>query len=155
MNVRRVYLNPASHMMAAAYALRAKVFVTEQGVDTSIESDGRDGEACHAVLTDNGAVIATGRMITTGELGKVQRVAVVSSQRRTGAGKEIMTALEAHGWVLGLRAISLSSQKDAVPFYLALGYVTAGPEYIEAGILHQPMNKTLISKGNKDVLSRE
>jgi predicted GNAT family N-acyltransferase len=153
MSVRTVHVNPSSELMTEANVLRTNVFVVEQGVDPAIEADGRDGSATHAVMTEHGEVVATGRMIPTGELGKVQRVAVARSQRRTGAGKEIMEALEGHGRQLGLQAIQLSSQLTAVPFYLALGYVATGPEYVEAGIVHQQMTKELTIRGKEDVFS--
>ena len=43
----------------------------------------------------------------------------------------------------GLNTVHLNSQVSAVQFYEKLGFVPNGPEFIEADIVHIPMEKNL------------
>ena len=71
-----------------------------------------------------------------GLLGMVRQAAVVTEADR-------IRWCGAEAKALGHSVVRLSAQCEAIPFYLHLRYETEGPEYIEAGIPHQRMYKTL------------
>ncbi|WP_240762408.1 GNAT family N-acetyltransferase [Paenibacillus thalictri] len=128
--------------------IRKKVFVQEQQVDIAIEVDefDRSPDACHHVLlTVNGEAAATGRMRPyDGETMKLQRIAVLKDQRGTGAGREIVLALEAKARELGYHHTILDAQVQAAAFYDKLGYtVTSAETFLDAGIPHVRMKKNI------------
>jgi predicted GNAT family N-acyltransferase len=50
------------------------VFCDEQGVSLAAELDGRDDEALHLVVVEDGAVIATCRLLLDGDKVKLARM---------------------------------------------------------------------------------
>src|SRR5690606_15556101 len=73
------------------HRIRFAVFVDEQRVPEELELDDRDPECTHVLAFDDaGTAIATGRIDVDGKIG---RVAVIESARRTGAGRAVMDAL--------------------------------------------------------------
>lgn len=130
----------------AALALRMEVFVDEQGVPAEIEVDEHDDTAEHAVVFDpsgDGSVVATARLLTVQGVGIVGRVAVRKDLRGTGLGAVVMLAIEDRARELGLPILELHAQLAAEGFYARLGYEAFGDEYLEAGIPHVSMRKTL------------
>lgn len=122
------------------------VFVQEQQVPPELERDELDAVADHVVLLEGGAAIATGRLVVSGDTGKLGRIAVVAERRGQGLGRIVMQHLEDRGAERGLAQLKLASQIDAVPFYERLGYEAYGEPFWEAGILHRWMSKRM-SKG--------
>ena len=125
---------------ADASPIRFQVFVAEQRVPADIELDEMDAQCVHAVAYENGAPIATGRLLPDGRIG---RMAVLKAWRRRGVGSAILAALIDAARRRGDAKIELSAQVHAVPFYLARGFQPVGPVYEEAGISHQAMTKAL------------
>jgi predicted GNAT family N-acyltransferase len=131
---------------AAALDLRMEVFVVEQGVPAEIEVDEHDDTAEHAVVFDpsgDGSVVATARLLTVQGVGIVGRVAVRKDLRGTGLGAVVMLAIEDRAVELGLPILELHAQLSAEGFYARLGYQAFGEQYLEAGIPHVSMRKTL------------
>lgn len=136
--------DPASRK--AALDLRMEVFVVEQGVPAEIEVDEHDVTAEHAVVFDpsgDGSVVATARLLTVQGVGIVGRVAVRRDVRGTGLGAVVMLAIEDRARELDLPILELHAQRSAEGFYARLGYQAFGDEYLEAGIPHVSMRKTL------------
>ena len=135
---------PNPERMAAAAALRTRVFVDEQGVDPAIEQDGRDGQTLHVAVCDaRGDVVGTGRLMLGEGYAKVQRVAVDARCRGEGVGRKVMEGLDLLAMRQGIGEMRLSSQAEAVPFYERLGYIPQGAPYLEAGIVHLAMSRKL------------
>ncbi len=135
-------LSPTPGTLDGAADLRHQVFVVEQGVDPTIERDGRDHEALHVAVHDGtDHIVATGRLMLLEGVAKVQRVAVATALRGEGLGRLVMEGLERLAANQGAREVRLSSQQDAVGFYERLGYVGNGEPYLEAGIVHLAMSK--------------
>jgi predicted GNAT family N-acyltransferase len=124
----------------AMRAVRFEVFVDEQSVPAEIEMDDRDPLCVHVVAWDNGVPVGTGR-IDLEKGGKVGRVAVLASYRRSGVGTRIMAALEDIARNAKLDGLWFHAQLSAIPFYEALGYIAEGPEFDEADIPHRTMRK--------------
>jgi predicted GNAT family N-acyltransferase len=124
--------------------LRRDVFVAEQSVPEELEIDGRDKEARHFALTDDGRVVATCRVRRMGIAAKIERMAVSKDYRRQGIGRELMKyVLQRLTNTDGIKLLKLSSQADAVPFYEQLNFKKHGPEYMDAGIPHYDMSREL------------
>lgn len=127
-------------------AVRRVVFVEEQGVPPELEVDGLDPECVHFAVEGPGGLLGTARLRDYHGAGKAERVAVLASARGTGAGRALMEALEAEAVRRGMPEVRLNAQRDAVPFYLRLGYEPVGAEFEEAGIPHLAMRKPLVRR---------
>ncbi|SDQ27095.1 GNAT family N-acetyltransferase [Natronobacterium texcoconense] len=128
-----------------ALTVRHEVFVEEQGVDEDLEYDEHDADAVHFVAYDGDETIGAARLreLGDGDVGKVERVAVLESRRGEGIGRKVMAAIEECATELGLAKLKLHSQTHAAEFYDRLGYERHGEEFEEAGIPHVEMRKSL------------
>ena len=125
----------------ALRAVRFPVFVDEQRVPAEIEIDELDAVCLHALAEDaEGQPIGAARLDDGGHIG---RVAVLAAWRRHGVGAALMRHLIDRARAAGHRRIEISAQVQAIPFYAALGFVTHGPVYLEAGIDHRHMTLDL------------
>lgn len=130
-----------------ALQVRRIVFIDEQQVPEELEMDEHDtwpGATFHFVGYLNGTPVAAARLRPYEPgVGKVERVAVHSSARGTGLGKQIMLVLELHAREQGFQKLKLNAQCHAQAFYEKLGYIPYGEVFDEAGIDHIAMQKTL------------
>jgi ElaA protein len=122
----------------AILRLRAEVFVVEQAA-AYLDPDGRDLEPTARQLwfeNDDGAVIATARVLDDGDVRRIGRIATDADHRGNGlAGRlvEHFLASTAAPW-------RLDAQSHLVPWYQGFGFEPDGPEYTdEDGIPHVPM----------------
>ncbi|MGK4006885.1 GNAT family N-acetyltransferase [Sorangium sp. So ce1036] len=132
-----------SPLYAGALRLRYEVFVLEQAVPEAIEVDEHDAEAQHFVIQDGAEVVATMRLVPYGDALKVGRVAVRKELRGRGLGRRMIEEAVRVAEAQRARALVLSSQVVAVPFYRKLGFVEEGPVFDEAGIPHTRMVRLL------------
>lgn len=122
-------------------ALRTQVFVHEQGVPFELEQDGRDPAATHAVARDDsGRALGTGRLLPSGQLG---RMAVLAEMRGQGIGSALLRELLAAARAKGMTEVHLHAQISARDFYLGFGFKVASEVYLEAGIEHVDMRAEL------------
>ncbi|RZV12316.1 putative GNAT family N-acyltransferase [Natrinema hispanicum] len=139
-----VYVADSEVKREDAFAVRHTVFVEEQGVDEELEYDTHDETATHFVAYDSDEPIGAARLREYADsVGKVERVAVRESRRRSGVGRALMERLEDHAETLGFVTLKLHSQTQAADFYRSLGYERHGGEFEEAGIPHVEMRKPL------------
>lgn len=137
----QVKLGEWSELQVDAQAVRTAVFVEEQKIPAALEWDVMDAQCLHAVAYDaSGKAIGTGRLLPDGHIG---RMAVLSSARNCGVGAEILRHLMAQAKVRGMHAVQLNAQISAEPFYQREGFNREGDLFMEAGIQHVHMNKTL------------
>jgi len=136
----RIELLPWDKARAHAAPIRFTVFVEEQGVPLEIELDEHDALSLHAIVFEQERAVATGRLLPDGHIG---RMAVLKDWRGRGIGSAILKELVDAARRRGHADVVLSSQLHAVPFYRAHGFVEEGDEYLEAGIRHQAMRRTL------------
>jgi len=124
---------------ALVMPLRVAVFVVEQGVPLELERDEFDPVSRHAVAQDaRGAVIATGRLLPDGHIG---RMAVAAGARGLGVGGRVLEALAAEAVERGLPEVVLNAQVQAEAFYRRHGFVAEGEVFLEAGIDHRCMRR--------------
>ncbi|WP_328772288.1 GNAT family N-acetyltransferase [Streptomyces sp. NBC_00286] len=148
----RVAEDPADR--EACFAVRKEVFVGEQQVPEDLEYDAYDADAVHVLAVREDAVpIGAGRLLY-GEaaaaknggdpgVGSLGRLAVLKSARGLGVGIALVRGIEDAARARGLTAVDLHAQTHALGFYERLGYEAYGPEYLEAGIPHQAMRRSL------------
>ena len=115
--------------------VREAVFIAEQGIEANLEFDGADNDANHFAARLDGAVVGTGRLLESGQIG---RMAVLPQYRGAGVGRAILDAAVTKARRDG-RSVFLFAQADVVPFYEAAGFVARGDRFEEAGIEHQEM----------------
>jgi len=124
-----------------ARALRAEVFIHEQGVPPELEWDDRDAQSRHVLLRNRlGMALGCGRVLPDGHVG---RVAIARSMRGCGAGRVLMSALVAEAARAGHAEVEISAQVAAEGFYRRMGFVAEGETYQEAGLPHRHMRLRL------------
>lgn len=124
-----------------AFLVRRTVFVEEQQVPEEEEIDQYEDDATHVVLYDNEEPIGAARVRVLDGIGKLERICVLSSKRKNGAGKLLVEKLEEIAQSQGISKLKLNSQTHAVPFYERLGYKTVSDVFMDAGIPHVTMIK--------------
>jgi len=129
--------------VAAALALREEVFCGEQGVTLADERDGRDGEAVHLVVVEDGVVIGTCRLLAEGSTIKLGRMAVAPVARGRGLAGALLEEADAQSRALGAERIALAAQLTAQSIYRRAGYEPYGDVFPDAGIDHVMMAKAL------------
>ncbi|MCK6409633.1 GNAT family N-acetyltransferase [Thauera sp.] len=126
---------------ALVLPVRTEVFVLEQGVPMEIERDELDPVCRHAIARAPGCgAIGTGRLLPDGHIG---RMAVLRTARGAGVGGVVLQALIGEAVRLGMSELALSAQIHALGFYLRHGFEPCGEVFIEAGIAHRAMRRTL------------
>ena len=128
--------------VAAAIALRAAVFVDEQGVPLEEDLDGRDGEALHLVaVADDGTVVGTCRLLTDGATLKLGRMAVAPAARRRGLGLRLLELADAEAGASGAGRTGLAAPLTPLGLYERAGDAARGGGFLDAGIEHVWMEK--------------
>jgi ElaA protein len=129
---------------AACLALRAEVFIDEQGVSRAEERDGRDGGAHHLLARLDGMPAGTLRMRIVEGAAKLERVCVRRALRGNGIGAALVrAALDLATTLPGVTEAKLGAQVPVIGFYERLGFSAHGPEYLDAGIPHRDMSRPL------------
>jgi len=124
-----------------AARIREQVFVREQGVPAEIEMDAQDAQCEHALAYGaDGTALGTGRLLPDGHVG---RMAVLKQWRGRGVGALLLQALVDRARVRGDAVVRLNAQTAAAGFYRHYGFEVSGPEFVEAGIAHVPMQRRL------------
>ena len=136
----RIELMDWERARARAAPIRCTVFVEEQGVPAEIEMDEMDAKCVHALAFHEGRAVGTGRLLPDGHIG---RMAVLKAWRNQGIGGLLLKNLIEKARQRGDREVALSAQVHALAFYLAHGFKPEGPQYEEAGIVHQAMKRAL------------
>ena len=118
--------------------IRTAVFIEEQNVPVEMEWDEFDEGCVHVVAVIEGDTIATGRLLETGQIG---RMAVLKPYRKTGVGSEIIEKILTIAKSMNMKTVFLHSQVNAVNFYKKFGFKEEGPVFDDAGIPHRKMQK--------------
>ncbi len=123
-------------------ALREAIFVVEQACIYH-ELDGLDKLAEHLVVRCDRDVVACLRVLPPGSKGKrarIGRVAVSPHWRQKGLARwMVTTAIERIRLDDPATGIRLDAQTYLQGFYESLGFEACGPEFLEDGIPHVPM----------------
>ena len=119
--------------------LRVDVFVVEQECPYP-ELDGRDTEptTVHVWFEEDGAVLATIRVLDDGDTRAIGRVATAASARGRGLAARLMEEGIA---LCGDLPITLGAQAHLEGWYERFGFRRSGVAYVEDGIPHVPMRR--------------
>jgi predicted GNAT family N-acyltransferase len=120
--------------------LRVDVFVVEQECPYP-ELDGRDTEATTQHLwfeDDDGAILATIRVLDDGPTRAIGRVATAGSARGQGLAARLME--QGIALCAGF-PVTLGAQAYLEDWYGRFGFRVSGPGYVEDGIPHVPMRR--------------
>ena len=127
-----------------AFHIRNIVFVEEQKVPPEEEIDQFEEESIHFVVyNDSGEPIGAGRFRDLEGIGKIERICVLSNYRKYGIGKKLMESIIQYAKEHGYEKVKLNSQTHAIPFYEKLGFSVISEEFLDAGIPHRTMEKSL------------
>ncbi len=130
------------------YALRRDVFETEQNIPRPLDRDPYDYNADHVVAFDDaGRCVGTGRIVRIdARTAQVGRMAVAKDKRKSGIGALVLDALERMAAMRGLSDLVLASQLPAESFYKNRGFVRQGEVFLDQGVPHVMMKKTISSR---------
>ncbi|RKQ96327.1 putative GNAT family N-acyltransferase [Kushneria sinocarnis] len=132
----------------ACLAIRRRVFIEEQGVSEDEEVDGRDVQCLHFLLKVEDEPAGTARLLPDGHIG---RVALLPRWRGFGLGLQLMQAVIAAAGRRGHGVCELAAQTHALAFYQRLGFVAHGEEFLDAGLPHYHMRRSLAGDGSEGV----
>ena len=126
-----------TELMQRAHKIRHEVFVIGQNCPADLEYEFEE-ESTHFLVLYNGKAVATARHRKTKNGYKLERFAVLKSQRGKGYGNVVLKAiLEDLQGFKGL--IYMHAQMQVLPFYEKFGFIKEGGEFEEAGIIHYKM----------------
>ncbi len=121
-----------------ALNIRTEVFVHEQNVPKSLEYDGNDSTCTHYLLFDDNIPVGTARRRFTENGLKLERLAIVKSQRGKGFAHELMQFIMKD--ILPFeKKIYLHAQEGVEKIYEKYGFKIVGEQFVEAGIKHFKM----------------
>lgn len=141
-----------SEEMTEINAIRKAVFQEEQGVDPGLEFDGLDetAEQLLAYLGSGEACACAYRPVGTARVryldpqtAKIERLAVLSTARGKGIGKQLMVKAIEVAAQRNVREVIVNAQEYVKLLYHKLGFVQEGEPFDEAGIPHVKMRKSL------------
>ena len=121
-------------------AVRRQVFIIEQQVPVELEWDEHDETATHLIASINGKIIATARLTTDGQVG---RMAVLKPYRNQGIGSRLLQLALSTAQHKHYPKVYLHAQLKAIPFYEKHGFKVEGDVFYEANIPHRGMFKIL------------
>ena len=132
--------------MAELHAIRDVVFVQEQQVPVELEHDALDPSCLHVLARSaSGDAIGAGRLVPPRPdlPAKIGRMAVLDAWRGRGVGSAMLLTLLRLARQRGWHEVALNAQVTALDFYLRHDFIPHGPRFVEAGIEHQAMHRTV------------
>lgn len=130
----------------AVLQLRSEVFVVEQHCVFQ-DMDGSDAQAMHLLGMQQGVLVAYARCFAAGckfAEASIGRVLTHSSLRGSGAGHVLIEkAIAGLNQQWGAQAIRIGAQQRLEAFYRQHGFEKAGPHYLEDGLEHVEMLRTI------------
>lgn len=145
--------NTWQHVAASAKAVRESVFIHEQHVPAEMEWDEFDQSSRQVIARNvHGLPIGTGRLLPDGHIG---RMAVLPDWRGQGVGRAIFERLLELAHNYRIPHLQLHAQTHAAGFYARFGFEASGPVFMEAGIPHVCMARTLTLPAEEHASSME
>ncbi len=125
-------------------AIRTQVFQIEQGVDPEIEFDGKDETADHLLAYLDNQPVGTARIrYLSPKTAKIERLAVLSTARGLGIGKELMEKAVEIAAQNDVEEVVIHAQDYVKRLHQKIGFEQVGERFDEAGIAHVKMIKRL------------
>ena len=117
--------------------IRRSVFIDEQQIPAEIEIDAFEESAIYVIAYFDEEAVGTARWREIGNTVKLERFAVLKNYRNKGIGRKLTMFIIDR--IPQGKIIFLNSQESAIGFYSKLGFISKGPLFKEANILHQKM----------------
>ena len=117
--------------------IRRSVFIDEQQIPVEIEIDAFEESAIYVIAYFDEEAVGTARWREIGNTVKLERFAVLRNYRNKGIGRKLTMFIIDR--IPQGKIIFLNSQESAIGFYSKLGFISKGPLFKEANILHQKM----------------
>jgi predicted GNAT family N-acyltransferase len=129
---------------SAIESIRRKVFQLEQGVDAALDFDGKDALSEQIIAYLDGEPVGTARIrYLDCKTAKIERLAVLSSARGKGIGKQIMEKALDIASENNIERVVIHAQEHVKGLHQKLGFEAEGEIFEEAGIPHVKMRKKL------------
>ena len=130
----------------AVLRLRSEVFVVEQACLFQ-DMDGADPQAMHVLGSAQGALVAYARCFAAGVKfaeASIGRIVTAPSVRGSGAGHALVEqAIACLSQQWGAQAIRIGAQARLEHFYGQHGFENTGRPYLEDGIAHLEMLRSV------------
>jgi len=130
----------------AVLELRSEVFVVEQACIFQ-DMDGADAKAMHLLGTEQGALVAYARCFAAGVKfteASIGRIVTRPCARGRGAGHALVDkAIACLSPPGGAQPIRIGAQARLEAFYRQHGFEKTGPLYLEDGIAHVEMLRSV------------
>jgi predicted GNAT family N-acyltransferase len=126
--------------------VRTLVFEVEQHVASHLEVDEHEDACRHILGVDDGRPVAAARWrIYKPGVAKIERVAVLKAWRGSKLGTTLMEAVMADikNTAPDLKILRLEAQDHAIAFYDKMGFAVVGEGFLEAGIPHHAMERSV------------
>ncbi|EKQ68143.1 putative acyltransferase [Leptolyngbyaceae cyanobacterium JSC-12] len=144
MNQLTVRLATLPQDLPQIHKIRYLVFQIEQGVDPSLEFDGKDDESEHMLIYQGEKAVGTVRLRPLdADTIKIERLAVLREFRGMGIGRVLMEAVLARLNETQIKTAYMNAQQPVQAFYERFGFEPEGKVFEEAGIPHIRMKKLL------------
>jgi predicted GNAT family N-acyltransferase len=138
------FLLPDDPAVASERELRFRILREPLGMTRAEVTFPFEEDSLHLVAERDGRVIGCVLFHPeTATTGRLFQMAVDSAAQRTGLGRRLVESLEAELRRRGIVDVHLHARAEAVPFYEGLGYVTYGEPFVEIGLPHRHMRKTV------------
>ena len=119
---------------------RESVFTVEKGMICH-DIDGKDRDALHCSLYDGDTLLGYLRALRDGS-GCVKIGRVITLTHGKGHGRVLFDkALPELCRKMNTDTVTVHAQKDAVGFYLKMGFTPTSGEFLEEGVVHISMQK--------------
>lgn len=129
-------------------ALRQEVFVVEQNCPY-LDADGKDLKGWHLLgLSTENQIVAYARLLPKGisypDYPSIGRIATSAVARGTGAGRALVQeALLECNRLFGNEPIKIGAQLYLLKFYQSFDFESVGEEYLDDGIPHIEMIRSV------------
>jgi predicted GNAT family N-acyltransferase len=129
----------------ASLRLRSDILRAPLGKElVNSDTDGEEHQlhfGCFTAGQLKGCIVA--KPLNGGTKVKLRQMAVAGDCQGQGIGKRLIVDFERFLKNKGIKRTELSARQTAILFYKKLGYETIGGSYLEQGIEHTKMQKTL------------
>ncbi|CAM3832317.1 GNAT family N-acetyltransferase [Rheinheimera salexigens] len=118
-----IIIGNSTELIKQAHAIRYQVFTVEQKIPRTLDLDGLDPISSHALVTKQGALVATARLTVNDDGSAVMaRVAVIQAYRGQGVAAKVVTALIEHAREMGITAIKIHAHDYLRNYYERYGF---------------------------------
>ena len=125
--------------------LRLDVLRKPLGIDFTTEFLEKEWKDIHLAIYDDAYNLLGGLLLThiSDTTVQMRQVAIAQNKQNAGIGKYLVAYAEQYAQEKGYQMMYLHAREVVLPFYTKQGYTYIGEPFVEVGIPHQAMQKTL------------